>query len=149
MKIIRLIMLSVLMLVFLLSSTGFIIEKYFCNTCNFEHKDLVLLDLKERKQTLHECNVCIVEHGNCTCNNHHDFDNKQIDYFLLDILFADYKKIDTKPVIINLFSSYSFYSNLSILKRISNELFEFSLPPPYINNVPKIPFSILFSVLIL
>ncbi len=149
MKIVKNISVPLLLAVFTLSSTGFILQKYFCHTCDFEHKDLVILDIKENSHKHHECNICLIETESCSCTASDDMENKETDYFSIENLFFSEKKHEIKPLIIEVLTQNFIYNNLTI-SIISDKIINYSgLSPPFKKKLNKHTLNILFSVFIL
>jgi hypothetical protein len=147
MKIFKNIIVILLMLVFTVSSSGFIIEKYFCSSCNSEHNELVILDIINTHH--HDCNVCLAEKGECTCNSKQDIDSKEYQYFNLDVLFVSINKIDINPILINLFSQI-FITDIYTVDFYNLFIAEYqSLPPPVSLLFSSFSLNILYSVFIL
>lgn len=140
-----------MLVVFYVSSSGFIIEKYFCSSCSYEHKDLVIIDVFERSTPKHECTLCVANHGSCSCDQKHDFSSTESKYFYLDLL---YKSNNKNIELFNLVSSLyqSFFVSTNIFNRLICNIDLLSLPPPYKDTLPQsklVPITILFSVFIL
>jgi hypothetical protein len=135
--------------IFLLSSTGFIIQKYFCHSCNFEYRDLVLIEIQEDAHLHHDCNICLIEHGSCSCSSEQHSNSAEFDYFSLDKLFHSIKKSDIllvpKIIDIQFFIADFFNSVYSKHKKTDIR----SLPPPDILYSKNNSFTILFSIFLL
>ncbi len=147
-RVIKYFLIIIMLPVFLLSSTGFIIQKYFCNTCNFEYKELVILEIKESSHIHHDCNVCIIEHGACSCSINHDNEPPQIDYFSLENLFSSVKNYEESAGSIKIVTKFALLDFFKTLSRFDKKIELKSLPPPEI-KLPHKSFNILFSVFLL
>lgn len=149
MRMTRIIILPIVLLAFTLSSTGFIIQKQFCHTCDFEYKDVFILDIKESSHTHHDCNVCIIAHGQCSCSSSGDVDTKETDFFLLELLFSNDKRQEIKPII-NELNFQNFVTLSTKIVFVNNgDIFLFSLPPPQLKNIVTKSLNVLYSVFIL
>lgn len=137
----------ILLGVFTISSSGFFIAEYFCNTCNFEHTELALLDINKSHEHT-DCTICEHDTGKCLCTTH-DFDEKNVDFFSLDNLFFSSQKNLVHDV------NELFVNNIILLKSFASVFLQAdiniyqNLPPPFDDKIPTPDFSVLFSVFIL
>ncbi len=133
---------------FTISSSGFIIEKYFCDACDSEHQDVIILDVKKTQSHHHDCSSCVIHMGDCKCSSH-DFQEKETDFILLDNLYFGNYKVQTEPSEIKLLTSV-FAGLTSGISFLQNNLPDLqSLPPPLAHKQKPYSKNILFSVFIL
>lgn len=149
MKLFKYISMIVLLGIFVLSSSGFIIERYFCDTCESEHQDVIILDVNTNlKSDHHNCTKCSVDTNQCNCT-HHDVTEKETDFFFLENLFTGHNKIKTEPTEISLFPSFFAEFFAGIVHFQNRPTYLLSLPPPYLFEIQQGSKNILFSVFIL
>lgn len=116
MKIIKNISVLFLSLVLLLTSSGFIIEQYFCSGCHQEHNEVAFFEFGEISHEHQACQNCTQHSETCTCQQDDHLKNTKISYFSLDQLFF---KIVTqghaKITIIKIFNQFDIF-NFVIIK---------------------------------
>lgn len=91
----------ILSVALLLSSHGFILERYLCLDCSSEHKEVAFFEFGELKHNHAPCTEC-ADHGHvCDCSDkseeHHE--NSEVEYIALDLVFVSQTDNDNTIIV--------------------------------------------------
>lgn len=136
--------------VFALASSGFIIGKYFCSGCNSEHQELIFIDIKDSSQKNHDCKICLSDNGICSCSSTQGLGSTEYNYFYLDNLYFSSPKTEFKNLNADSFSFLNVFK-ISIESLKIKSIHDFlNLPPPFRHKFYKsASIQIMYSVFIL
>ena len=123
----------------LLSSNGFIMERYLCLNCNSEHREAALFEFGELKHRHNPCSECANNGHLCDCcNNEAEHqENSEVEYVTLDMLFVKKNNTSAKYLIPQVNIRYFgfdilFNTQPDINKNILITLFRLLKIPPLI-----------------
>ena len=118
MKVLQKIISLMLLLIFLISTTGYALDHHFCNYCKqvYEHAWFLIPSTIDSN---HDCELCHHDHDDKGCeeNSHkcHLEKSKHTEFFKIDIISLsafDSKDIELKPVSMAIMQVYDCYKSI-------------------------------------
>ena len=161
MKFITNILILSIALITLIGSNGFILEQYFCSSCNSEHNEVALFEFgeinhdhhncKSHDKDQHDCDNHDNNHQDCTCNSDEHLKNTIITYVSLDLLFIDIlSPLDFSQIKVkNLIKKFSGSQNQTALLNFNSKHFikdKLKIPPLIRQFISSISFCAVNSI---